>query len=111
MPLMGDAAVGTFEVWALVAEPKLRHALTASFGVQVGREAAADALSHMCGSTGKRYGKRTIQWVTSTGWAATRPGGAYGGDESSSLMFPSSGFLMSSRGYQQRWGGLRSGSG
>jgi len=46
VPLTGDTAVGTFEVWALVAEPKLRHALTASFGVQVGREAAADALSY-----------------------------------------------------------------
>ena len=45
MTLPEDTVVDSFEVWARVAEPKLRHALTASFGVQVGKEATADALS------------------------------------------------------------------
>lgn len=46
MSLTGDTEVGTFEVWARAAEPKLRHALTATFGVEAGQEAAADALAH-----------------------------------------------------------------
>ena len=36
----------SFTAWAEGAEPKLRHALTASFGPQLGRDAAVDALSH-----------------------------------------------------------------
>lgn len=40
-----DTVVDSFGEWALVAEPRLRNALTASFGVEIGREAAADALS------------------------------------------------------------------
>ena len=37
--------VDAFTEWATEAEPRLRHALTASFGPQVGKEAAAEALS------------------------------------------------------------------
>lgn len=36
----------TFTSFFEDAEPKLRHALVASFGVEVGREAAADALAY-----------------------------------------------------------------
>ena len=44
---MLDATLSdSFTEWAESAEPKLRHALTASFGPQVGREVAVDALSH-----------------------------------------------------------------
>ncbi len=42
----GEASAHAFSIWARDAEPRLRHALTASFGPQVGEEAAADALSH-----------------------------------------------------------------
>lgn len=36
----------SFTDWAETTEPKLRHALTASFGPQVGKDVAVDALSH-----------------------------------------------------------------
>jgi DNA-directed RNA polymerase specialized sigma24 family protein len=36
----------SFTEWAESTEPKLRHALTASFGPQLGKEVAVDALSH-----------------------------------------------------------------
>jgi DNA-directed RNA polymerase specialized sigma24 family protein len=36
----------SFTEWAESVEPKLRHALTASFGPQVGKDVAVDALSH-----------------------------------------------------------------
>ena len=39
--------VDSFTQWAEGAEPRLRHALTASFGMQVGTEAAADALAQV----------------------------------------------------------------
>lgn len=35
----------SFTEWATEAEPKIRQSLTAAFGVQVGKEAAADALA------------------------------------------------------------------
>lgn len=38
-------SVDSFSEWAEIAEPRLRHALTASFGPQVGKEAAVDALA------------------------------------------------------------------
>lgn len=41
-----ETAVDSFTEWAKVAEPRLRHALTASFGPQTGKEATADALAH-----------------------------------------------------------------
>ena len=40
-----DTVIDSFAEWARDAEPRLRSALTASFGVQAGREAATDALS------------------------------------------------------------------
>lgn len=40
-----DNLVDSFTEWAVQVEPRLRHALTASFGPQSGKEAAADALS------------------------------------------------------------------
>lgn len=43
---MNDSLVGSFAEWAEGVEPKLRHALTASFGAQLGREATVDALAH-----------------------------------------------------------------
>jgi DNA-directed RNA polymerase specialized sigma24 family protein len=43
--LQDDTVVDSFTEWATEAEPRLRHALTASFGPQVGKEAAAEALS------------------------------------------------------------------
>jgi DNA-directed RNA polymerase specialized sigma24 family protein len=43
--LRDDTLVDSFTEWAQQVEPRLRHALTASFGPQVGKEAAADALS------------------------------------------------------------------
>lgn len=35
----------SFAEWATEAEPKIRQSLTAAFGVQVGKDAAADALA------------------------------------------------------------------
>ena len=44
---MLDATLSdSFTEWAEVAEPKLRRALTASFGPQLARDVAVDALSH-----------------------------------------------------------------
>ena len=42
-----DTVVDSFTEWAHHAEPKLRRALTSAFGVQVGLEAAADALAYV----------------------------------------------------------------
>ncbi len=44
--LPDEIVVDSFTEWVQVAEPRLRHALTASFGSQVGKDAATDALSH-----------------------------------------------------------------
>lgn len=44
--LPDEVAVDSFKEWFRVAEPRIRHALTATFGFQVGKDAAADALSH-----------------------------------------------------------------
>ena len=44
--MLQDHALESFTDWAEYAEPKIRQALTASFGVQVGKDAAADALAH-----------------------------------------------------------------
>lgn len=41
-----ETIVDSFTEWAREAEPRLRHALTASFGSQLGKEATADALAH-----------------------------------------------------------------
>jgi RNA polymerase sigma factor (sigma-70 family) len=43
---LNEGLVDSFTEWAERVEPRLRHALTASFGSQVGKEAAADALAH-----------------------------------------------------------------
>ncbi len=44
--LSDETVVDSFTEWARRAEPRLRHALTASFGSQIGKDAATDALSH-----------------------------------------------------------------
>ncbi len=44
--LPDDVAVDSFTEWFPESEPRLRNTLTASLGFQVGKEAAADALSH-----------------------------------------------------------------
>jgi RNA polymerase sigma factor (sigma-70 family) len=44
--LSNESLVDSFTEWAERVEPRLRHALTASFGSQLGKEAAADALAH-----------------------------------------------------------------
>ena len=44
--MLKENLVDSFTEWAELVEPKLRHALTASFGSQAGKEAAADALAH-----------------------------------------------------------------
>ena len=44
--VLDETVVHSFTEWARDAEPRLRHALTASFGTQLGKEAAADALAH-----------------------------------------------------------------
>ena len=44
--LPDEIVVDSFTEWVLDAESRLRHALTASFGSQVGKEATIDALSH-----------------------------------------------------------------
>lgn len=44
---MNQSMVDSFTEWAQTAEPKLRHALTGSFGAQLGKDAAADALAHV----------------------------------------------------------------
>jgi DNA-directed RNA polymerase specialized sigma24 family protein len=41
-----ETVVESFTEWAREAEPRLRHALTASFGSQLGQEATADALAY-----------------------------------------------------------------
>lgn len=43
--LPDETRIGSFTEWAMEAEPRLRQALTSLFGVQLGRELAADALS------------------------------------------------------------------
>ncbi len=43
---MDVTLVDSFTGWAELAEPRLRGALTAAFGPQVGKEAAADALAY-----------------------------------------------------------------
>ena len=44
--MLGELGVDSFEVFFERAEPRLRDALSASLGSQLGRELAADALSH-----------------------------------------------------------------
>lgn len=44
--LSDETIVDSFTEWAEAAESRLRHALTASFGPQVGKEATVDALAH-----------------------------------------------------------------
>ena len=44
--LLNDSLVDSFTKWAELAEPQLRHALTASFGPQLGRDVAEDALAY-----------------------------------------------------------------
>jgi DNA-directed RNA polymerase specialized sigma24 family protein len=44
--LSNESLVDSFTEWAERVEPRLRHALTASFGSQLGKDAAADALVH-----------------------------------------------------------------
>ncbi len=44
--LPDETVVDSFTEWAEQAESRLRHALTAAFGPQIGKEAAADALAH-----------------------------------------------------------------
>ena len=44
--LLNENLVDSFTEWAERVEPQLRHALTASFGSQVGRDVTADALAH-----------------------------------------------------------------
>jgi DNA-directed RNA polymerase specialized sigma24 family protein len=44
--LLNESLVDSFTEWAALVEPKLRHALTASFGSQLGKDAAADALAY-----------------------------------------------------------------
>ena len=44
--LLNESLVDSFTEWARCVEPRLRHALTASFGSQLGKDAAADALAH-----------------------------------------------------------------
>ena len=43
---MNESLVDSFTEWARCVEPRLRHALTASFGSQLGKDVAADALAH-----------------------------------------------------------------
>jgi DNA-directed RNA polymerase specialized sigma24 family protein len=45
--LPDETVVDSFTDWAHDAEPKLRRALIASFGPQIGRDAAAEALSYV----------------------------------------------------------------
>lgn len=58
--LPDDTVVGSFDEWARDAEPRLRHALTASFGHQVGKEATIDALSHAWESWDRVKGKENL---------------------------------------------------
>ena len=44
--LPDETVVDSFTEWVRDTEPRLRHALTASFGSQLGKEATADALAH-----------------------------------------------------------------
>jgi RNA polymerase sigma factor (sigma-70 family) len=44
--MLNESVVDSFTEWARDIEPKLRHALTASFGMQLGKDAAADALAY-----------------------------------------------------------------
>ena len=43
---MNESLVDSFTEWARCVGPRLRHALTASFGAQLGRDVTADALAH-----------------------------------------------------------------
>ena len=44
--MLNESVVDSFTEWARCVEPRLRHALTASFGSQAGKDATADALAH-----------------------------------------------------------------
>ena len=44
--LLDETGVDSFTEWVGDAEPRLRHALTALFGPQLGKEATADALAY-----------------------------------------------------------------
>ena len=44
--VLNESLVDSFTEWARCVEPRLRHALTASFGSQLGKDVAADALAH-----------------------------------------------------------------
>lgn len=44
--MLNESLVDSFTEWARCVEPRLRHALTASFGSQLGKDVAADALAH-----------------------------------------------------------------
>jgi DNA-directed RNA polymerase specialized sigma24 family protein len=43
---LNESVVDSFTEWARCAEPRLRHALTAAFGSQLGKDMTADALAH-----------------------------------------------------------------
>ena len=44
--LPGETVAESFTDWATRAEPRLRHTLTALLGIEVGKEATAEALAH-----------------------------------------------------------------
>ena len=67
----------SFTEWAQEAESRLRHALTASFGSQIGKEAAADALAHAWEHWDRiKMKDNPLGYVF--GGAATRPAGRSG---------------------------------
>ena len=44
--VLNESIIDSFAEWAELVEPRLGHALTASFGSQLGKDAAVDALAH-----------------------------------------------------------------
>ena len=44
--MLNESIIDSFAEWAELVEPRLGHALTASFGSQLGKDAAVDALAH-----------------------------------------------------------------
>jgi hypothetical protein len=50
--LQDETIVDSFTEWAEEAEPRRRRALTASFGLEVGKEAAAEAPVSRLGALG-----------------------------------------------------------
>ena len=96
-----ELAVESFTEWFRDAEPRIRHALTATFGFQVGMDVAADALSHAWEHWDLVRAKPNPMAMC-MGLAATRGDGWLAVVHPCSQMCRHSAFRMSNRDCRQR---------